>query len=269
MPACCHTPWHVGHGLTLWSCKLNKLFLLLVALAMVSHYGKGKATKKGICAIRWWSLIAVKSFQSGALSVHHRRVLSLLLIENPSSSFSTRRQKLCSLGFTLSWRIGLVMDILNPPNRRVCHSDYFLLKGYTGLVLKEFLNLCSTQEKTGVTKLKNSGISTKSVDTFIQSCVYSYLYPPHHNFLILGKLLFWWILKVDLWYLRNVTTKFHFLILPAGWLLCMTIEILWGLRIVVIHAFNCNILQVVLGGLWIWHQCGDFYRETLPHKNKA
>lgn len=34
-------------------------------------------------------------------------------------------------------------------------------------MLKEFLNLCSTQEKTGVTKLKNSGISTKSVDTSI------------------------------------------------------------------------------------------------------
>lgn len=42
--------------------------------------------------------------------------------------------------------------------------------------------------------------------------------------------------------------EFHFLILPAGWLLCMAIEILWGLRIVVIHGCNYNILQVVVKG---------------------
>lgn len=82
LPASCHTPWHVGHGLTLWSCKLNKLFLLFVALAMVSLYGKGKATKKGICATRWWSLIAVESFsewcsvctsQKSAVSASYRK----------------------------------------------------------------------------------------------------------------------------------------------------------------------------------------------------
>lgn len=62
LPACGHTPWHDGHGLSLWSCKLNKLFLWLVASATVSHYGKGKATKKEIYATRWCRLIAVKSF---------------------------------------------------------------------------------------------------------------------------------------------------------------------------------------------------------------
>lgn len=116
-------------------------------------------------------------------------------------------------------------------------------------MLKEFLNLCSTQEKTGVTKLKNFGISTKSVDTSIMCLLI--LISTTSQFSDIRKTIILMnsesrSLIFEECYYKISLPNF---VQPAGWLLCMAIEILWGLCIVVICAFNCNSLQVVVGGL--------------------